>query len=652
VITPRHITLHRVADLFAFRTVLADWLAALSPEQARETCVVVPTYAAAEQLRRTIEERALGAERAALVWPIVATRRDVYQELTLRLSPPRDILSAFEREAVLTSVARSTLASGIELPYELRPGLIVELLAFYDHLRRLGRTIDDFERNFRAELEPEQDTDRGARRLLQQTVFLAASYRAYEERLRVLNRCDEHALRELVVRTPLKRPLQRVIVTVGDRVVEGEGLWPADFDLLARLPGLQDVDIVCTEAVLASGYLERLFGAFPDLTEERPSAPSRARPTIAASPERSHATDAMCFSYRDREEELIGVARRLKQQRRSTASSPLHRHALVVQRPLPYLYLARDVFRDAGVPFETRDTLPLAAEPYAAAVDLVLSAVAADFTRPALLELLRSPHFRFQPAGDPAGDWDVAIRALGSALAEARYLGGLERLQVLAAAWTSDEAPRSREERRQRAALPALGAMVGAMTPLAPIATIRPMVDQIGLLLEWLDRFDEPTHPGPERSRRLRVRAAVVDALRALRNAYADHDPAAEGDVATLTAALRRWLEAQTFAMHSGEPGIQIVDARAARYGDFDDIQILGLVDGEWPERTRRSVLYPSSLLALLEPAPGVFDPTTRERDALRSGVSRSRGIAIRVRAAVDLRSRARRRRRTVAITG
>ena len=48
----------------------------------------------------------------------------------------------------------------------------------------------------------------------------------------------------------------------------------------------------------------------------------------------------------------------------------------------------------------------------------------------------------------------------------------------------------------------------------------------------------------------------------------------------------------------SGEPGLQIVDAQAARFGEFDDVQLVGLIDGEWPERVRRNVLYPTSLLS------------------------------------------------------
>ncbi len=90
------------------------------------------------------------------------------------------------------------------------------------------------------------------------------------------------------------------------------------------------------------------------------------------------------------------------------------------------------------------------------------------------------------------------------------------------------------------------------------------------------------------------------------------------GDVATLAAALRRWLGGQTFATHTGEPGLQIVDTDAARYGDFDDVQIVGLVSGEWPEPVRRNVLYPASLLALLEPASALPKVNDRERQSLQ----------------------------------
>ena len=608
MITPRRITLFRVPDLAAFRRTLTDWILCIPPAHAMDTCLIVPTRAAAEQLRRTVESRAV-VSSGVVVWPMLLTRRELYEELAARLAMPPRLLSAFEREVLLSAASRTLTDNGLRLPYDLRPALVAEMLALYDQIRRLGRSVDDFERNFRDELEREQETDRGAARLLQQTVFLAAAFRAYESRIVASGHTDEHGLRDMVVRQSAHRPLARAIVTVGDRVADPDGLWPADFDLLTRLPGLQQVDLVCTEGVLAAGYIERLYAAFPDLGEERSQQTSR-RPPVLVVP-----GDTPAFDHRDREEELAAVARRLKQQRRDGHTTPLHRSAIVVRRPLPYLYLARDVFADSGIPFETLDTLPLAAEPYAAAVDLLLEAVASDFTRTSLVALLRSPHFDFGPDARHA----AAIAACDRALAEARYLGGLTRLTTLVDAWERMSAPASREERRRQAALPALRPLIEAGRALQSLAEPQPMTRHIAVFVSWLRRFDHPApDDDPTRSRRLRVRAAVLSALTALQRAYERHDPAATGDVTTLSAAVRRWLGSQTFAAATGEPGLHIIDAQAARYADLADIQIVGVIAGEWPDRPRRNVLYPSSLLGQLEPLPAVADPYQRERDALQ----------------------------------
>ena len=63
--------------------------------------------------------------------------------------------------------------------------------------------------------------------------------------------------------------------------------------------------------------------------------------------------------------------------------------------------------------------------------------------------------------------------------------------------------------------------------------------------------------------------------------------------------------------------GVRLLDAQAARFADVDDVQLVGLVEGEWPERTRRSIFYPPSLLGLLDPTPAAEDPNQRESDAM-----------------------------------
>ena len=45
---------------------------------------------------------------------------------------------------------------------------------------------------------------------------------------------------------------------------------------------------------------------------------------------------------------------------------------------------------------------------------------------------------------------------------------------------------------------------------------------------------------------------------------------------------------------------MQLLDDQAARYGDFDDMAIVGLIEHEWPERPRRNIFYPPTLLKSL----------------------------------------------------
>ena len=276
--------------------------------------------------------------------------------------------------------------------------------------------------------------------------------------------------------------------------------------------------------VLEAGFEDRLRLAFVELEEERDPTPAAAPVLIVPGQE-------YAFTHRDREDELEAVARRIE----STGGV-----GLVVARPLPYLYLAREVFAGAGIAFEAPDALPLAAEAYAAAVDLVLECAAANFTRRALTALLRSPHFEFTADGVTVDRPSIA--ALDQLMAERRYLGGLDRLQSLV---DPADGP---EKTAARAAL-------AIATALSPLTESRPMTDQLELLRGFLDSHDKrPSVPDPQSlagtaARRARVRAAVMHALDGMSNAYRRHDPSAVGTVTELSAAVRRWLGGQTFAL-------------------------------------------------------------------------------------------------------
>lgn len=584
MITPRHITLRRAADLRGYRAALVDLARTLDAARAADTFVLVPTAAAARQLERTIRERLPDLSGPL---PLIGTRADLYDQFIGRLPSPPRTLTPFEREAMLAAGAREAEDAGAPPPFHVRPALVAEMLALYDHVRRAGRGVDDFDRLLTGELEPAAESDRGAAHLLEQTRFLAVAFRAYETRVQDGGSADEHSARALMMSAPSLRPLRRLVIAVGDRPFDADGFWPADVTLWTTIPGLEQIEVLATAGVLDAGYLDRLRLAFVGIDEQ--AAPSSSAPT----PSLHVPEGAVAYAYRDREDELEGVARRL------AGSHTLDRAGLIVARPLPYLYLARGVFAGAGLPFQALDTLPLAGEPYAAAVDLVLECVAANFTRRAITAMLRSPHFRFLV--DEVEVDRETVRLLDAGMAEQRYLGGLDRLRTLVEHWTGGERPAAR-------------AALAAAAVLAPLLESRPMVEQVDRLRAFLDAHDRP-HPG----RRARAGTAIAAALEGLAASYRRHDPSAAGTVTELSASLRRWLGTQTFADDTGDGGIRILDVQAARFADLDEVQIMGAVEGEWPERPRRNVFYPRSLIAQLEPSRPERVALNEERDQMRS---------------------------------
>jgi hypothetical protein len=446
----RRTRLVRVPDLAGLRQGLVE------QADRADTFILVPSGGAVRQLSQTLQ-RASGqvsrpdADLSAHRLARIGTRSDLYAELAARLPGLPRLIGAHDREVVAAAIAREIEAAGIRPPFQVRPALMAEIVALYDHVRRQGRTVADFERNIAGELEAAAETDRGAARLLEQTRFLAALFRRYEERLASAGEHDEHLLREALMERAAPAPVRRVVVTMADRTADPDGLWPVDFLLLARVPGLEELDVFATEAMLSAGWLERLHAVLPGLVEVQGTS-GRAGLPVLVIPRTEGSTPAgpLVHYSRDREEELAQVARRIKAERRAGRMIDPDRIALVVRRPLPYLYLAGETLGAAGIPFEALDALPLAAEPYAAALDLVLDAAATGFSRVSLTALLASPHFAF-------GIDRAEVSALGRALAAARYASGLDRLEALAAAWSAIAVPANRDERRQAEASRAAG---------------------------------------------------------------------------------------------------------------------------------------------------------------------------------------------------
>jgi RecB family exonuclease len=587
VIAPRSTTLVRADNLSAVRRVLFSLACRGDLADVRHRALIVPSRAAALQLRQTLETLRFGAAPSSqdpvLFLPELLTRDDWYQRMHERAGFPEPRLTPLGREIMLGAAAREAIEAGAVPPFRLRPGLIAEMLAFYDALCRQQRTVETFERVVLGDLESRADVDRGAERLLRQTRFLVAAFRAFDARVTASGALDEQTLRRRLLDPASDPGFTHIVVTVGDRTSEPSGgLYPADFDLMMRLPGVEAVDIVATRGQLASGLHERLHELIPGLEEiDVEGDPASPRLTAPAS-DPAHPY----FISRDREEELRDIARRIKEtERRADPVHALDRVAVVFKRPLPYVYLARTVFDAAGIEYQTADALPLAAEPMAAVLDLLLAAVESRFARTALLAVLRSPHLRADPGHEPPSMDD--IDAFDRGLSEERYLGDPQTLARLAEEWSGAGAQAAR-------------AAAALTLALEPLCVVNHVSAHAATLLDFLrshERMD--FRDDAVRSRHLRARGAVMTALERLRQAaVAFDDPRARfTDVA---ATIRRWIESQTFSPRRGTRGVQLADVQAARYGAFDVVHIAGLAEGDWPEPSPRNIFYPAFLLSQL----------------------------------------------------
>lgn len=611
MITPRITRLLRVPDLQAMHAAIARCACGAtdgrhsrqtatttgSPLAPRACAVLVPSRGAAEALRRTLENLRLTEKSPALILPDLVTRGELYDRLHQRVRGAPSRLTDFEREVIFRRAAVDAAAQGTPAPFRLRPGLVVEILGFYDELRRRDKTIAAFERLMTGSLESSAEIDRGAERLLRLTRFLCAAFALFEERVRDTGRVDEHGLRAFLLSSPSAgdHPAYRhIVVTVPDQAADSSGLWLADYDLLARVPGIERLDIIATENVLASGFHQRVHDVLPGIEEERSGDPA-PMPVLSA-PEPQAGDPVIWIVCRDREEELAAVARSIKQ----AEPRMLERTAIVFQRPLPYLYLARQVFPDAQMPYQALDALPLAAEPFAAALDLVLSFVGTEATRGTVVELLGSPHWSFDAGSARISSRDVA--AADALLRDVKYVGGWDRLASLAAEASdaSTEHGASARGSLWRRAAPALAAAARAAGELRTIVEAPGASGQVAALQAFIAAHERlPSSADEWDARHLRARAAVLAALESLAEAYRRHDDE-QVTLPELAGTVRRWIEGQTFSPRTGAEGITLLDAPAAAYADVDDVRLVGLVESDWPDRRRRSIFYPSSLLAQL----------------------------------------------------
>lgn len=605
---PPRIRIIQAADLDAWQRVLVALACVGDAGATLGRAVILPTRQAGEQLRRTCERDVLGGgppaprvlvERlglhpdtrpsdGALILPRLLTRDDWYGVLHSSLGRVGPLLPTMSREVMMMAAARHQVALGTQPTFLVRPGLVAEMLAFHDALCRLGHEPARTGARLAAELDAEAAADHGAARLAAQTRFLFAAFDTYRQNLRDSGGLDEQGIRDELSNANVSTGIAHLVVATGDHHLSGDGLWPADVDLLGRLHELQRLDIVCTEREATTGLVQRLVDRWPH-ADVVPVEAQRAPATRLEVP----GGNALWFACRDREEEVLAVARRLK----ADPPDDIATTAIVYRRPLPYLYLTRHLLDTAGIPCEAQETLPLAAEPWAAAIDVLVDCVLADATRATLVAVLRHPHLTFEDdQGVPLTP--RAIAAFDRLLARDRYLGGHQRLARVVNGWS--EGRTSGDRRDLPDGVRVGGVAVGLVGACRPWRSAAPAARHLEHLTRLLAVHARPvTGDDDTVEREHRARAGIDHVVRTLTEACDAYDatPVAARDA---FAVLRRWIEERTFAPARDRGGVQVLDATAARFGRFTRIRLVGLVEGEWPEASARNVFYPPFMLARL----------------------------------------------------
>jgi RecB family exonuclease len=612
----------RARGLASFRQALVDRAIAGGPLEARRRMILVPTRAAGALLRLTIEQHVARSGASAVVCPDLLTRDEWLLRMLAAVEGHPRWLSRIERLVLLERAARETLErrAHIEPPFHLRPGLVAAMLDFYDELRRRQRRVRKFARTIFDDLRVERGTDRGSEGLINQTRFLGFAFLAYERAARESGGVDEHELRRLLLDAQPALPFDDLIVAVADHPADPRGLWPSDFDLIGRLRTLDHVQIVMTDEAHDAGFRARVEAELPGIEETRAPDVVRAPALVLLPSDPAGPRDVPLSLCRDREEELRTVARHIRARAEANGGALPGATAVVFHRPLPYLYLAQQVMTDARVPYRAADALPLAAEPYAALLDLAMAVARTNGTREAVLALLRSPLVHLTVDGTVVSGLDVL--ALDDLLNQRRATGD-------AGTFVGEvEASASHGARARQQVARAMRAAVAASTAASLLAPCRSGVSgsaQLGALSGFLRRVERPdVERGAEHDRFRRARAAVLVVLDHLAEAFERYDDRAR-DLDDLAATIYHAIEDQTFLPTRGQSGIHLVDAVAARFGEFDDVFLVGLVETDWAERQRRSFFYSAGLLKALG-WPQDTDQTLAQQAAFRDVLTLARG--------------------------
>ncbi len=282
------------------------------------------------------------------------------------------------------------------------------------------------------------------------------------------------------------------------------------------------------------------------------------------------------------------------------------RHAGVVARTLePYLPWIREIFPAHGIPFHTPAREPLRRSQRVRAVLALLDLPVRDYPRAAVIDLLASHHFNFagvldRPVEPRPELWDVATRSLGIG----RGMGEWRRLEryrdtslELNLVDEEEEGRHLRVDPRQlRALLDAVEALHADLGALPREGAWSDLAARWNALIErfLVTGTDEG---GAEVTRAIDDAFAGLAALDAVGGRVSLPD---------FVAALRKALDRASVPLTGMPvPGVQVLDAGAARGIPFRALFLVGMNEGVFPRTIREDPFLPDRARRTLETVLG-----------------------------------------------
>ncbi len=553
---------------------------ARNPLAIRNILVLVPTSASKHVLELTLEHNLL-KNRTATILPSISTTRVFLEEMVRGSFGNVTLIDPLLRQAILLKALKETEKAGFPPPFLIRNGLLYRILALYDHMYLTGNTLQTFTQ--RAFEEFNIQDDMGAERMAQQTRFLLESLTRYQAHLTSLKLDDASTLHQSLLKHDVSSPYSHII-SLGP-----ETLCHGDLTYLMAVPTVETVEIIVPES------MENFSSLHPLISNRALTSAYKktfTKPPMLFSPEEN---SEVVFTARDREEVLISITKLLKLLAHKETLPEIDRIAVVVPNPLPYLYLAKQVFEQAGIPYQIQDDFPLSTEPYLSAIDLIFDFIERTTEYLPAFQLLRNPFFDFHKINDNA------LLAMELELQQRKNIHGNEAWEQLRKTLQRQpiqlSIPDLESQSHSSSVLTVLETLHAIEEILTPLASPHTSVTQkISCIKDFLNQYERTPNSHEDSSRQNRAKGAFLTILHQLENVETvlGESPV---DLNTFKKSLRLAIKTHTFSQRTGNKGIHIIDARSAALGIFDLVIIVGLNEGEWPAKKEHNIFYPEWLL-------------------------------------------------------